>query len=169
MAVLKKTIQQTSSPVKTTRVVDDIAVRSLDSDSEEEQETKQYGKVIYGIFAALIVLGIVTGYILSRGSVTGMQAGGVGEAVTSADGKTVGVSDTTTFKDSATGTIQAGGLDGEGTHQLVRDGGPSQTVYLISSVVDLDQFIDSEVTVWGQTMSAKKAAWLMDVGKVEQK
>lgn len=81
--------------------------------------------------------------------------------------KEAGVSDTATFSDTAQGVIQAGGLNGEGTHQLVRDGGPSQTVYLVSSIVDLDQFVGKKVEVRGQTVKAQKAAWLMDVGRVK--
>lgn len=80
--------------------------------------------------------------------------------------KEVGVKDTTTFRDSAQGVIQKGGLNGDGTHQLVREGGPSQTAYLVSSIVDLDQFVGKKVEVWGETFKAQKAAWLMDVGRV---
>ncbi|MCX6791832.1 MAG: hypothetical protein NT149_02235, partial [Candidatus Gottesmanbacteria bacterium] len=75
--------------------------------------------------------------------------------------------DTTTFKDSAIGVIEKDGTDGEGTHQLIRDGGPSQTVTLMSSVVDLDQYVGKKVKIYGQTLAAQKAAWLMDVGRVE--
>jgi hypothetical protein len=147
-------------------------VRPIDSD-EDETETSASMKPIVLVLAVLVLLGVGTGYILSRGSLS-LKFGGksttTGSAITSngSNTKTVGVSDTKTFSDSATGTVQAGGIDGEGTHQLVREGGPSQTVYLISSVVDLDQFIGKKVKVWGQTIAAKKAAWLMDVGKVEQ-
>lgn len=71
------------------------------------------------------------------------------------------------FKDSAEGVIQAGGLDGEGSHHLVRPGGKSQTVYLTSSVVDLKKFEGAKVKLWGETFSAQKAGWLMDVGRVK--
>lgn len=121
-------------------------------------------KTIIGVYVALVLLGVGTGYLLSRtgGAVgTGTTPGNVNSA------KVSGSTDTTTFKDSAVGVIQKGGTDGEGTHSLIRDGGPSQTVTLISSVVDLDQYIGKKVKVFGQTMAAKKAAWLMDVGRVE--
>ena len=62
-----------------------------------------------------------------------------------------------TFKDTAIGVIQKGGTDGEGTHQLIRTGGPSQTVTLISSVIDLDQYVGKKVKVYGQTLAAQKA------------
>lgn len=79
----------------------------------------------------------------------------------------VGSTDTKTFGDTATGVLQKGGLGNDGTHKLIRDGGPSQTVYLISSVVDLDQFVGKKIQVWGQTIKGQKAAWLMDVGRVK--
>ncbi len=122
-----------------------------------------------GIFVVLIGLGIGTGYVLAK-TINQSPSGVSKERVVTQmeeSKKAVGVADTKAFPDSATGVLEAGGLDGEGTHKLIREGGPSQTVYLISSIVDLDQFLGKEVTVWGQTMAAKKAAWLMDVGRVE--
>ena len=116
-------------------------------------------KTIIGVYIVLILLGVGTGYLLSRSGTSALSV------VTT--GKTVGSTDTKTFKDSAEGVIQKGGSDGEGTHALIRDGGPSQTAYLISSVVDLDQYVDKKVKVWGQTMAAKKVSWFMDVGNVE--
>lgn len=79
----------------------------------------------------------------------------------------VGSTDTTTFGDSASGTLEKGGLNGEGTHKLIRQGGPSQTVYLISSIVDLDEYFGRNVEVFGQTLKAQKAGWLMDVGRIK--
>lgn len=72
-----------------------------------------------------------------------------------------------TFKDNAKGYLEKGTLDGEGSHRLLRPGGPSQTVYMTSSVTDLDKFEGMEVEVWGKTFSSQKAGWLMDVGRVE--
>ncbi|NCO12029.1 MAG: hypothetical protein COZ34_01240 [Candidatus Pacebacteria bacterium CG_4_10_14_3_um_filter_34_15] len=71
------------------------------------------------------------------------------------------------FKDSAEGYLEVGGLDGEGSHKLLRPGGESQTVYLTSSVTDLTQLAGTEIKVWGETFKGQKAGWLMDVGRVE--
>lgn len=120
-------------------------------------------KVIIGVYVVLVLLGIGTGYLLSRSG----AAGALGKPSVIQTDKVAGSTDTKTFKDSAEGTIEKDGAGGEGTHQLIREGGPSQTVTLISSVVDLDLFVGKKVKVWGQTMAAKKVAWLMDVGKVE--
>lgn len=123
-------------------------------------------KLIVGlVYALLVVLGIGTGYLLSqKASLPGSTSQKPGFIKTTT---VAGSTDTKTFRDSAVGVVQKGGLDGEGTHQLIRDGGPSQTVYLISSVVDLDEYVGKKVKVFGQTVAAQKAAWLMDVGKVE--
>jgi hypothetical protein len=124
-------------------------------------------KTIILVYVVLAFVGVGTGFLLSR--TVGNKTGTTG-TVTSKTIKTdtvAGSTDEKTFKDSATGKIEKGGIDGEGTHSLVRDGGPSQTVYLISSVVDLDEYIGKNVKIWGQTQAAKKAAWLMDVGKIE--
>ncbi|MFH1970913.1 MAG: hypothetical protein ABIJ05_00815, partial [Patescibacteria group bacterium] len=77
-----------------------------------------------------------------------------------------GIADEETFRDSAEGLLEEGGVNGEGTHHLTREGGISQTVYLTSTVIDLESFVGKKVTVWGETISAKKAGWLMDVGKI---
>jgi hypothetical protein len=73
----------------------------------------------------------------------------------------------TAFKDSATGTIEKGSINGVGTHILNREGGASQRASLTSSVVDLDLFIGHKIEVKGETNSSNKTAWLMDVGSVK--
>ncbi len=82
-------------------------------------------------------------------------------------GDVFGVQDEEAFPNNATGYLKAGGIDGEGSHQLLRPGGPSQTVYLTSSVTDLDKLVGMEVEVWGETYKGQAAGWLMDVGKVK--
>lgn len=114
----------------------------------------------------IIVAGILTGYTLSV-KLNSKNASGVTGINTVSSGQTVGVKDQKAYKDSAEGELEEGGINGEGTHKLVRPGGPSQTVYLTSSNLDLNQFIGQKVRVWGETFSAQKAGWLMDIGKVE--
>lgn len=82
-------------------------------------------------------------------------------------GDVFGVNDSDTFTDSAQGYLEIGGIDGEGSHRLLRQGGPSQTVYLTSSITDLDPLAGMEVKVSGETFKGQKAGWLMDVGRVE--
>ena len=64
--------------------------------------------------------------------------------------------------DKSEGVLEEGGIGGEGTHHIVRGNGPSQYAYLTSSVVDLDPFVGKKVQVWGETMSGKKAGWLIN-------
>ncbi|MBL7159422.1 hypothetical protein ISS85_03030 [Candidatus Microgenomates bacterium] len=129
------------------------------SSFSEEENKKPF---LIGI-ALIILVGVVSGYFLSRRGVT--LPGKGGDAITSK--KSAGSKDTSVFKDQAEGKIEKGGLNGEGSHKLLREGGPSQTAYLTSSVVDLDQFVGKEVKVWGETFAGEKASWLMDVGRVE--
>ena len=72
-----------------------------------------------------------------------------------------------TFADSATGTIKSGGINGEGTHTLEREGGKTQNAALTSSVVDLDLFVGKKVEVKGETNKSNKAGWLLDVGSIK--
>ncbi len=120
----------------------------------------------YIIATVLIVLaGVGTGWLVSGGpkSLGGTQsAPGAKNTANEA-----GLADEKTFRDSAEGVLEEGGVAGEGTHHLVRPGGDSQNVYLTSTVIDLQSFVGKKVKVWGETISAKKAGWLMDVGKVK--
>ncbi len=75
--------------------------------------------------------------------------------------------DSENLKDSAQGYLELGGIDGEGSHRLLRAGGQSQTVYLTSTVTDLDQLVGMEIKVWGETYKGQQAGWLMDVIKIE--
>ena len=72
-----------------------------------------------------------------------------------------------TFSDSATGTVVAGGVNGEGTHTLDREGGDDQDAALTSSVVDLDLFVGKKVEVCGETIASTKAGLFMDVGSIK--
>lgn len=119
------------------------------------------------IFVAVIILGVVVGYGLSRLGGPSVTTAGTQGSAQVAKGAVYGSNDTATFKDTAEGTLQNGGIDGEGQFHLVRPGGDSQNVYLTSSLVDLSQFMGRKIKVWGQTQAAQHAGWLMDVGRVE--
>lgn len=116
-------------------------------------------------FVMVVGAGIGTGFLLSRQKNT---TDNVSKASTMVKTNTeAGTTDTKTFKDYATGTLEEGGINGEGTHKLIRPGGASQTVYLVSSLVDLGPFVGKKVEVYGQTIRAKAAGWLMDVGRIK--
>jgi len=123
------------------------------------------------LFSLAIVLGIIGGYFLSRGKMfpasSPTNSSTSGNASSLSKGTIIGSNDTNTFKDTTEGIMKAGGIEGEGQYHLVRPGGDSQNVYLTSSIIDLSQFTGKKVKVNGQTQKAKKAGWLMDVGRVE--
>jgi len=117
----------------------------------------------------LVFAGIATGFGLfyfTQRSKSSIPSGTVDKGKIK-KGLIVGMQDEETFRDSAEGKLISGGIDGEGSHHLEREGGESQNVYLTSSVVDLDQFLDRKIKVWGETFEAQKAGWLMDVGRLE--
>jgi hypothetical protein len=123
---------------------------------------------LIGLLILFVFLGGLTGYLLakSRGSSTSL-VGKVMNNASLSSGKIVGDGDPKIFKDTAEGVLKDGGIEGEGQYHLERPGGVSQNVYMTSSTVDLAQFLDRKIKVWGQTQSAQKAGWLMDVGRVE--
>jgi|SRR6185369_343676 len=126
-----------------------------------------------GISVLVILAGVGTGWVLAGGAnaKTGNSSTQVSteqkDAVKQSDTE-AGMEDTSGFeKESPIGKLVKGGIDGEGQYHLERDGGPSQNVYLTSTVIDLASFEGKKIQVWGNTLSGKKAGWLMDVGKVK--
>jgi hypothetical protein len=122
----------------------------------------------FNIFVAIIVVlgGVGTGWMLS-----GARVNFGGSKTPTSTGVKVnqneaGISDVSKYKD-VTGLLEEGGVNNEGTHHLTRDGGPSQTVVLASTVIDLQSFVGKKVQVWGDTQASKKAAWFMDVVKIK--
>ena len=126
------------------------------------------------IALVMVVAGIGTGYALYSATADKSQAVSSivnPETPTSAEsvaaGEVYGAEQGDTFTDEAEGVLVKGGVKGEGSHHILRDGGPARNVYLTSSVLDLNLFNDHHVKVWGETFQAQEAGWLMDVGRVE--
>lgn len=116
----------------------------------------------------IILSGLATGFVLSKNQKKSVTA--TGQVVDSSKirkGDTFGSEDTKTFRDTTEGTLEQGGVFGEGSHKLIRPGGDSQTVALTSSVVSLDEFVGRKVKIWGETQTAEKSGWFMDVGRLE--
>ena len=122
------------------------------------------------IFGLVILVGVISGFIAN---LVFPSASSTKKQTTSSKQQPVaakaGIDDKKTFKDSAEGIMKEGGIEGEGSFHLERSGGASQNVYLTSTTVDLSLYIDKKVKVWGETFSAEKAGWLMDVGLIELK
>lgn len=129
-------------------------------------QMKKNSMVILSVYVVLILLGLGTGYMLVQNGVGGSSTGTKGSTMVSNE-KVVGVKDASKYTNCPTGTLEKEGLDGEGTHHLVRPGGPSQTAYLVSSIIDLDQYVGMTVKLCGTTMQAQRAPWLMDVERLE--
>lgn len=138
-------------------------VRQLDSNSKK---VPWISLIIITLIVG--VLGAGSGFLIARGTQNqSTTKTGVNKASEINKGTAIGSNDTKTFKDTAEGQLKEGGIDGEGQYHLERPGGVSQNVYLTSSVVDLSLLVGRKVKVWGETFSAEKAGWLMDVGRVE--
>ena len=135
-------------------------IRTLDS----QKNSFTYSK-FFILLVVFIIVGGVLGFFLSKTSAGSTQQ--TGKNTDEKVEKTAGIADKKTFKDKAEGVLKEGGVDGEGNFHLERPGGESQNVYLTSTTVDLEQYINKKVRVWGETFQAEKAGWLMDVGLVE--
>lgn len=120
---------------------------------------------------AIVLAGVVSGYFLAnRGSAAPeKETELIGGATIVQGPKEVGIKDESVFRDTAQGRIEVNDSETvtEGSHKLIRTGGESQTAYLTSSVLDLNQFQGKCVQVWGETFAGQEAGWLMDVGRVK--
>lgn len=162
-------------------IVEDMTAGSSGELESEEKivhevgkdERQPWGKAFLN--AALIILvvlaGVASGYFLrsrkNASSTVGGQSGGVN--IVKGKEKEVGVKIDKACAGEAEGKLEANDftLSQEGTHRLIRKGGPSQTAYLLSSIVDLSQFMGQCVQVWGDTYAGQKAGWLLDVCRVK--
>ncbi len=140
-------------------------VRKLDTTSPTKKN------IVLGLVSVVVVLaGVGTGYLLSgvgrNTSVTGTNAANGNNKIIVTSNE-AGVADESKFSTTTDGELAEGGIGGEGNYHLIRGVGPSQYAYLTSSSVDLAPFVGKKVQIWGETMSGKKAGWLIDVGKIK--
>jgi len=131
-------------------------------DKNQSSDGMTYSKFFFFVGVA-VLLGTALGFGLTKIP----KKTGTANVSSAKAQKSVGIADKKTFKDQAEGVLKEGGVDGEGSFHLERPGGASQNVYLTSTTVDLSQYLGKKVRVWGETFSAEKAGWLMDVGLVE--
>ncbi len=147
----------------------DTPIKKLGSDKKApikplSAEKKLSLPVFFLVLCLMILVGVGVGFAATK-FVKSATPG----SSTTGETKGAGIFDKKTFPDSAEGVMKEGGIEGEGSFHLERPGGESQNVYLTSSAVDLSKYLRKKVKVWGQTFTAQKAGWLMDVGYVEVK
>lgn len=164
---IKHTNKVSALPLSTQEI--DAELSHINTPMPHKKENNK-SKVI-AWFAVVVILGIGTGYGASKATAQrsdlGTASTGTSELVQGGKDNESGVSESTAFPDTAQGVMKAGGIDGEGTHYLDRGLGKEKYVYLTSTVINLDSFIEKKVEVHGQTLAGKKAGWLMDVGRVK--
>ncbi len=147
--------------------MEDTAISKANKITKDFISTNNPSKLLLTVVVVSVVLGVITGYILSNKGGGDLKSAGLGVPVAK-NAQT----DTRTFKDFAEGKIAVKpqpkdpGEYVEGTHTLVRETGVP--VALTSSVVDLSKYEGKKVKIYGETQKALKEGWLMDVGKVEE-
>ena len=180
-AVAPSTATTPMQPVTTRATVQtmpEASARSVRTQTQSGEKNMMKKGVVIALLLVAVVAGVGTGYgaiNLIPGAVT--SSGNAIESGVALEemggqikvGAVFGTENNENVGEPATGVLIKGGLTGEGSHTLLRENGPSQNVYLTSSVVDLDQFDGMSVTVWGETYKAQKAGWLMDVLRLEVK
>ncbi len=148
--------------------MEQTAISKANKITKDFISTTNPSKLLLTVVIASVLLGTLTGFILSNKNSGGLTSAGLG-----APAAKNAQSDTRTFKDFAEGVIKAKPLSSDskedtgGTHLLIRAGTPIP-VTLTSSVVDLSKYEGKKVKVFGQTQAVPKVEWFMDVGKVEE-
>ncbi len=114
----------------------------------------------------MVLAGVITAWILSAKVINGTDKAAPGVTATS---KEAGKLDPNVKYDTASGVLEKGGINGEGTYHLSRNGGSTaKDVALTSSTVDLATFVGKKVDIWGETISSTRpGGWLMDVAKIQ--
>ena len=116
---------------------------------------------------AVVLVGVATGWFFSGVSLGQSEKTGVELSEGEKEPGELGTITNGDKLNEAEGVLKVGGIKGEGNYNLERPGGASQTVYLTSTTIDLQPMVDKKVHVWGETLSAVNAPWLMDVVKVK--
>lgn len=139
---------------------------------DETQKTTPFPiGAVAGVIVGAVLLGVLSGFIATKftnnnAAPSSKEVGKAGDVA--AGGQSAGIKDTKTFKDPAEGVLREGGFEGEGSYHIEqKPNQPDQNVYLTSTAVDLSAFVGKKVRVLGQTFTAEKAGWLMDVGYIE--
>jgi hypothetical protein len=114
----------------------------------------------------IVLVGVGAGWLFTS------KGGGIGGSKTTivpskTGAKEAGIMDAKLYPDTVEGTLEQGGIKGEGSYHLTRPGGDSQTVYLTSTVLDMGNFVGQKVQIWGKSTSARYAPWLMEVGRIK--
>ncbi len=141
--------------------------KPLVKELEPVKETKITISLPMILFAlAIIVAGGVTGYVLAGGG-GNISIGGATQSTSGKSVANVAGIDCKMKGEIPEGILKKGGIDGEGSHHLERDGDPARNVYLTSSVIPLDDYIGKKVRLCGTTFDAENAGWFMDVERLE--
>ena len=141
----------------------------LKSFSSANDSSKKNTLVMALTSFVVVILGVGTGYVLA-GPVKseGMGTQNTPEQVEVKEGEAGLDESQASEKEAPIGILKEGGIEGEGMYHLERPGGPTKNVYLTSTVLNLQSFVDKKVQVWGDTLAGAKAGWLMDVVKIKE-
>lgn len=135
-----------------------------------QNKSQLVSKIIQiALVVVILAIGITTGLIMSSRAKSKQLAQTLpanNENLTPQQEKNV----QTVTRDSAEGVLEKNDKfeeTSQGQWKLIRPGGDSQTAYLTSSYMDLDEYVGKKVKVYGETLGSDKVGWLMDVAKVE--
>lgn len=119
-------------------------------------------KLLIAVLVISVIAGIGTGFLMASGGNNRIPLIDKTPEHAGEDAKT--------FRDFAEGKItpkpdDKNSANSQGTHFLIRDG--ATPVLLTSSVLELSQYENKKVKVYGETNNLPGVGWFMDVGRIE--
>jgi hypothetical protein len=164
---------QTQNPAPTTTAEPLVHDISMNESKPKDMPMKKVAIIFICVIIAGIATGLGASYVGGRGPNTAGKTNASGTKTMSGSSDVIesaGIADKEAFSDKAEGTLkektEKDFLE-EGSYKLIRPGGESQTVHLTSSTVDMSEFVNKKVRVYGETFASEKVGWLMDVGFIE--
>lgn len=129
--------------------------------SQVEAKTSLNKLTLISVCLVAILLGIFSGFYLSSNK---PDTASKAQAQKATEENANVQIDENLIKDTVSGVLREGGVNGEGTHKIETGNGD---VAILSGSLYLDSFIGNKVTVWGRSISSPNVDWLIDVAKVK--
>lgn len=172
MAAKVQSVKPPISPsvVESKKVAANVMPQTVEKPVMKKFNNKSNKQTIYYTVISILMVfaGVLTGWALSGTSQASNNKGSIKtEVIEDANGEIKEAGEDAEDAQTAEGTLKEGGIDGDGTYRLERGLGPEKDVALVSTSINLQNFVDKEVELWGLTQSAQNAGWMMDVVKIK--
>lgn len=150
-----------ANPVLNVGLTSEQSVLTKNPSVVKKMESNKDKSVIISTVVLAMVLGIGSGMGLYNSDIFASNSNATEEQITENENIDV---DESMLQEQVFGTLNEGGVNGEGTHHIETEQGK---VALLSTSIYLDPFAGKQVTVWGLSVGSPNVDWLIDVAKIK--